>query len=255
MDITLIISYRNRINELTRCISSAFTTSNINKVVLVDAASTVETNNELHEFRLKWPKKSIRIVESPYRSSLSEAWNLGMMLSDTRYVVFASSDVNFLKSGWKEVLEDSFNKSEQYVLIYNHAVFGIDKKLITKIGWFDEGFAIGPHFDCDYMIRASEGGVSVSCVGDPGLYEHGDDPAVSGERANTDIPDRLPMNTVENEQYFKSKWASSWPGWVGYYTEDYGFPHPPTSIRGVTRLKSEIDPHPLYTQKFNELYS
>ncbi|HRI34941.1 MAG TPA: glycosyltransferase family A protein [Saprospiraceae bacterium] len=254
MDITLIISYRNRIKELCNCLTTAFTTSNIDKVILIDAASNKETNTELQEFRLKWSKKSIRIVESFYRSSLSEAWNLGVMLSDTRYVVFASSDVNFLKSGWKEVFEESFNKSQQYVLIYNHAVFGLDKKLITKIGWFDEGFGIGPHFDCDYMIRASEAGVLPSFVGDAGLYEHGDDLIISEKRATSEVEDRLPMNTIENEQYFKSKWSSSWPGWVGHYNPAIGFPHPPTSIHGLTRLKAEIDPHPFYTQKFRELY-
>jgi len=145
----------------------------------------------------------------------------------------------------------------QYVLLGNHAVFCIDKAIIPSIGWWDEEYKAGPHFDPDYMIRASEMGIQCVDVGNPGLYIHGDegDDKVAKERSQQDVKDRLPMHELHNEEYFKSKWDSSWVGWKQAILEGLAHkPHPPTHISQVVRKKPETDPHPIYTIKYRETY-
>jgi endo-1,4-beta-mannosidase len=84
-NITIVWSFRNRFNLLKRSIKSADETTpkNVN-FCLVDADSSEETIHELRDFCNQFKDRKIRICESSYRTTLSEAWNLGMMLSSTR---------------------------------------------------------------------------------------------------------------------------------------------------------------------------
>jgi len=246
---TMVWSFRNRFDVFRASIETAdrFTPKDVD-FCLVDAASTNDTLKSLREYCNTITDRTVRICESAYRSSLSEAWNLGMMLTPNRYIIFSSSDVRFISGGWFEELKDHQQQTgSQYILIDNHAVFLIDKMAIPQMGWFDEGFGIGAHFDCDYMIRASENGVILTITGANYHWIHqGDHDGEDLKRATTECPDRLPFNTMENEIYFKSKWESDWPGWKNDTPHPY---HPPTNISQVKRLKPEIDPHPLYTKK------
>jgi glycosyltransferase involved in cell wall biosynthesis len=246
-NVTIVWSFRNRIDVLKKSILSADKTTpkNVN-FCLVDAASTDETIKELRDFCNKIDNRIIRICESAYRTSLSEAWNLGMMLSDSRYVIFSSSDVEFISDAWFKVITST---NSEYVLLENHAVFLIDKLSIPSLGWFDEGFLSGPHFDVDYMIRASENNIRFSIIQNLGYYLHGDTEEETISRTTSEVEDRLPMNTLENEEYFMSKWQSGWPGWRNHLNSVHK-PHPPTHITQVQRKVSEIDPHPLYTKKY-----
>ena len=257
-ELTLIWSFRNRIPELITSMETAHTTCEHDvNFCLIDANSEWynvkllrKLTNKLQDPNMNMFDESIRdirICESSYRSSLTQAWNLGMMLSPTRYVAFASSDVEFKNPGWADLLLAMLKSGSKYVLIENHAVFGFDKAAIPEMGWFDEKFKAGRHFDCDYMIRASEAGIPVEVANNNGFYTHGEDSETLEERTTKEIKDRLPMNDKYNERHFKSKWQSSWPGWDGAST-----PHPPTRISQVKRLLPEIDPHPLYTERFKD---
>lgn len=246
---TIVWSFRNRLEILKNSISSADKTCPKNvDFCLIDAASTMDTIINLRKFCNEITDRTIKTCESTYRSSLSEAWNLGMMLTSNRYVIFASSDVIFLKPDWFNLIHACMvNHQKEYLLLENHAVFCIDKKCIPRLGWFDESFGIGPHFDVDYMIRASENNIKFGILHNRDYYVHeGEQKNEMKDRLAKDIENRLPMNNIENEIIFKKKWQSSWPGWSNY--EDNP-PHPPTHITQVKRLISEIDAHPLYTEK------
>lgn len=249
---TLIWSFRNRFEVLKQSIGTAdlFTPKDVH-FSLVDAASDDNTIQQLREYCNTITNRTIRICESSYRTGLSEAWNLGMMLTDNRYCIFSSSDVIFLSPNWFSVLRSHReNTQSEYILINNHAVFLIDKKAIPKMGWFDEEFVPGPHFDCDYMIRASENRVKLSIISNSGYFTHqGEHASEMVQRGSTEVPDRLPMHDFRNEDYFKSKWSSGWPGWRNYVNQE-NKPHPPVHITGAKRLKPEVDPHPIYTKKY-----
>jgi hypothetical protein len=220
---------------------------------LVDANSSEKSIKQLRIYCNQYTDRQIRICESIYRSSLQEAWNLGMMLTPNRYVIFVSSDVVFLKCGWYENLYDAIvYKGFEYTLLTNHAVFGLDKRVISKIGWFDERFGIGPLFDCDYMIRASEHNIRFHFIPNTGYYIHGDqDDAVLNIRRRREVfSDRLPLNDFINEKIFKAKWESNWPGEEETIRKGgTNLQHSPTNINQVKRRQVEIDPHPFYTEK------
>jgi glycosyltransferase involved in cell wall biosynthesis len=218
---------------------------------LIDAASTDETLRGLRSFCNTITDRKVRICESTYRGGLAETWNLGMMLTDNRYVIFVSSDCLFLRSGWFESFQAAVNRGGKYILMENHAVFCLDKQIIPVIGWFDEAYEGGPHFDPDYMIRASEQGIHWTSVPNKEFYLHGNDPIdIIKGRLVRDIPDRLPMHGFHNEEVFKAKWQSGWPGWKQAIQDGLtAMPHPPTHINQVKRMRPEIDAHPLYTQK------
>ena len=250
---TLAWSFRNRKETLFRSIETADRTCPKSvDFCLVDAASDEDTIKSLRLFCSKIEGRKIRICESSYRSSLSEAWNLCMMLTENRYIIFASSDVIFLRGGWLDAIKGGLQNS-QYILMQNHAVFCLDKKAIPKMGWFDEEYIAGPHFDPDLMIRASENGINLCDVGNHGFFVHGDesDLDVRKKRFGEGIKNRLPMNSFHNEEYFQKKWSSSWPGWKGAIARgEVHLPHPPTSISEAKRLLNEVDPHPIYTNKY-----
>jgi glycosyltransferase involved in cell wall biosynthesis len=254
-DVTIVWSFRNRINLLKRSIKSADETTpkNVN-FCLVDADSSEETIRELREFCNTIPDRKIRICESSYRTTLSEAWNLGIMLSPTKYIVFASSDIHFLTPSWFNIIKAGITNKARYLLLENHSVFMIDKDIIPVMGWFDEGFGLGPHFDVDFMIRASEHNIPVNIYPAQGTYSHNSSEEESSSihndldvtnRVANQIEDRLPMNDMFNEIVFKNKWESSWAGWTPSST-----PHPPTHISQARRKISEVDPHPSYTKKY-----
>jgi len=246
---TLIWSFRNRFEILKKSILSAHKYSPLDvDFCLIDAASDEETIKQLRELCNSLEGRTIRICESSFRSSLSQAWNLGMMLTKNRYVIFSSSDVLFTNSGWVEALKEVIiNQGNEYVLIDNHAVFGFDKKVIPKMGWFDEEFGIGPHFDTDFMIRASENNIRFGILQNNGYYKHGEDDDTK-QRLLSDCGDRLPMNSKVNENLFKAKWSSSWPGWIPVDENYNNLHHPPTHISQVRRMVNETDPHPIYTK-------
>lgn len=250
-DISVMWSFRNRLPELLKSLDTANKTCQPEiEFHLVDAASNDETIRELRSYCNGMDRK-IRVTESSYRTSLSEAWNLGMMLTDRRYIIFASSDVEFIKPGWVESIKSSLDSGNEYILMDNHSVFGFDKKAIPKMGWFDEEFIPGPHFDVDFMIRASERGVKFSTVSNAGFYTHHGIGGTYMERIKNPVENYLPMNDFTNEHVFKAKWQTQWPGWEqAFINGAHDVPHPPTHISQVRRSKPEIDPHPLFTKKY-----
>src|SRR5258706_2814435 len=246
--ITIVWSFRNRYEILKKSILTAHSTCPFYvNFCLVDAASDEITIRKLRIFCNTIKGRKIRICESAYRSTVSEAWNLGIMLSDTRYIVIASSDVEFVNNNWFKGIVKMIIKGYEYVLVENHAVFMIDKKIIPQIGWFDERYALGPHFDTDYMIKGSEGKVELINIENNGSYIHGDTEAMTIARKKGEVIDRLPMYENTNDIIFKQKWQTTWPGWENRI-------HPPTHISQVKRLSKEIDPHPYYSSKYEKMY-
>jgi hypothetical protein len=253
-DYTLTWSFRNRINILIESIKTAdLTCPKEIDFCLIDAASNENTILGLREYCSSIKERKIRICESSYRSSLAEAWNLSLMLTNTRYVIYSSSDLKFLKYGWYEYFLEA-TKISPYVLMKNHSLFCIDKRIIPKIGWWDEKFKAGPHFDPDYMIRASEQNIKILKINNDQFYIHEDDYDTSIKRLQGEVEDRLPMHDFYNEDYFNLKWHSDWPGWRdSIKNKERHMPHPPVNITQVKRLIEEVDQHPSYTKKFESI--
>lgn len=246
---TLVWSFRNRLPQIAYSLRSAnaLTPPDV-PFILVDGNSDLDVVKNLGPLCLSGDR-NIRPVFTNYRTTLWEAWNAGIMYSDTPYIIFASSDVLFTGAGWITPLRHYAELDHSYILLENHSVFAVSRKLVKSIGWFDEGFSHGGHADCDYMIRASEAEVPITVAPNIG-YKHGDTPEETAARINGEVKDRLPFNDKTNEIYFKRKWKSDWPGWPDHIEPGQNLPHPPTHISQVTRQFEETDWHPGYRAKY-----
>ncbi len=93
------------------------------------------------------------------KSSLTELWNLSIILSPTDWVLICNDDIEF-KEGWLEYLEKMID-SGKYDLIhlFHYGAMCIHKSMICKVGWFDERFRGGGFEDNDYQLRISEAGL------------------------------------------------------------------------------------------------
>jgi hypothetical protein len=249
-EFTMVWSFRNRIDVFIESIKGAdkFCPKKVN-FCLVDAASDEDQIQELRKFCSTIKDRKIRICESEYRTSLWEAWNLGIMLTDSRWVIFSSSDVKFLGDAWLRNIVNCINQGGEYVLVENHQVFCLDKKIIPKMGWFDENFVNGPHGDTDYYLRTSENNIRCMIIGSEQTIKHGDTEQESILRGEGKLENRLPMDNLSNEEYFNRKWKSSWPGWKNYLHQA-DRPHPPVHISQCQRLLQETNPHVLWSKKF-----
>ena len=100
-EFSLVWSFRNSIDVLIESIKSAhqYCPKRVN-FCLVDAASDEDQIKKLREFCNTIEDRKIRICESAFRTTLWEAWNLGFMLTETRWVIFSSSDVLFTGDAW-----------------------------------------------------------------------------------------------------------------------------------------------------------
>ena len=252
-DFTLVYCFKNRKNVFVKSLESAdkHLPKSVN-FLLIDGGSDYTELADIKYYTSQIAGREIRNIDSS-KNSLWEGWNYGYLHSSTRYVIYASSDVVFHSDGALDYIIQKLNEGCEYILLGNHAVFCIDRACLPRLGMWDERFNNGPHADCDYMIRASEAKIKVDCG--PNLwYNHGDSAEESAERLGEGLKDRLPMNDLHNERWFKEKWLSNWPGWENA-PDPTNLPHPPTSIAQVFRNKPEACPYPNFLKKMYDLYS
>lgn len=251
-DFTLVCSYKNRIEQLEDMVDSADRCLPVEvQFLLVDGGSTYKTLRHVSNIRDRF-NRHIRFLDCE-PNTLWQAWNYGYIHSSTRYVIYTSSDVVFQNRGILDYFKFRLNEGYQYILAGNHAVFCVDKAALPKMGMWDEEFNNGPHADCDMLIRASEANIKID-YGPNNWYTHGDTPNESKERLSSSVEDRLPMNTLDNEKHFKSKWESNWPGWENA-PDPLNLPHPPTHISQVKRRRMDHCPYPSYVEELREQYN
>ncbi len=248
---TLFTMFRNSIDNVIRYIQNAdLTCPKEVDFLLVDASSEDSSIRKLRDVCNAIEGRIIRVCESSYRTTGTEACNLGLMLSPNRYIIMSASDVVFTKPGWFDVVRYLFKeKGAEFAITPSGGITALDKKIIARVGWFDEHYGNGAHVDCDFIIRVTEQGINITSMPITGYFEHEGN---QEERRKQDLPDRMPIRDFTNERWFKEKWETTWPGWEDILANDLDvpLPHPPIYIHQVKRKIQEIDPHPIFRKKF-----
>ena len=249
---TLGCSYKNRVSQLETMVKTAdmYLPTDVN-FLLIDGGSSYENILRLRKTISEdiGFDREVRFLDSS-KNSLVQGWNYGLIHSDTRYVIYTSSDVVFHTNGIVDYFQSKIKEGYEYILAGNHAVFCLDKAAIPKMGMWCEEYRNGPHFDTHQLIKASEGNVKID-FGTNNWHNHGDTSEESRLRLKTDQKDRLPMNDFHNEKVFKSIWETDWLGWEEYVKNNPNFtnlPHPPISINQVKRNFPEICPYPYFME-------
>lgn len=187
-----------------------------------------------------FPEDYIRSVIVPDKSSLTELWNLSIILAPTDWVLICNDDVTF-NPGWVEYLEQQIATDKfDLIHLFHYGGMCIHKRLILKMGWFDENFNSGGFEDIDFQLRISEAGLkdrvdrSHDFIRKEGKVEVG-----HFMNHHRDVQANGSWAGGNNADWICEKWGRKSP-W------DFRIPS--------FRQSLEVNWHPAYTSKYEEKY-
>lgn len=247
-NISVAVPTRHRHLIINKFIDSLFTSISVttaqnNKIpfltILHDSPDNLDNNECVEDIDdIAAGCDNFRSVLIPEKSSLTELWNLSIMLSPTDWVFLCNDDIIF-KPGWLEYLEEKIEE-DKYLLVhlFHYGAMLFHKSLILKVGWFDERFRGGGYEDNDYQLRISEanlkdkvdrshdfirreGGREIGHFIDHLKYEY------KGEN----------WQGENNYEWCSTKWGNGC---------NWRLP--------AIRQSEEIDWHPRYTSRYNEKF-
>jgi hypothetical protein len=181
-----------------------------------------------------------RSVYIPDKSSLTELWNLSIIFAPTDWVLICNDDVTFNR-GWLEYLEEQI-VTDKYDMIhlFHYGGMCLHKRLILKMGWFDENFRGGGFEDIDYQLRISEAGLR-DRVDRSHDYIRTENKVEIGHFMNhhRDVQSNGSWSGENNAEWMCEKWGRKSP-------YDYRIPS--------FRQKREVNWYPSYTSKYEKKY-
>jgi hypothetical protein len=111
--------------------------------------SVVRTSELLRENELDYTE-----YVTPTKYSHTQLWNSLIMISSTEWTLVCNDDIKFHK-GWYEYLIDNLDKYLQ-INLQHYGGFCVSKRMILKLGWFDETLRGGGFEDVDWQLRIGE---------------------------------------------------------------------------------------------------
>jgi glycosyltransferase involved in cell wall biosynthesis len=151
-DYSIVFASFNRPKSLERGLKSItdsqYTFSS--KVVVDDCSEPANLDYIKHACK----EHGFTLITKVRNICLSHSWNLGLIFSKSRYVIKNVDDISYKnKDDWLQYFEDGFDKGFYKVRLYKSSAYGFDKTLITRVGWFDEGYQNALAEDTDYELR------------------------------------------------------------------------------------------------------
>lgn len=173
------------------------------------------------------------------KSSLTELWNLSIILAPTDWVLICNDDIEF-KDGWLEYLEETINSGKFLgIHLLNYGAMCFHKSMILRVGWFDERFRNGGYEDNDYQLRIDEAGIR-------NLIDW------SAAHITINGPLEITKFAIHTKHLHKSKigWGDPVNGqWMmEKWGRTSGFANP------SFRRQLDKDWHPRYTMRYTEKY-
>lgn len=168
------------------------------KSIDVDWSHLIIVDNSKESFCKKYEGRGATIYYFPENIGCARAWNLGLKAgADWTFIVGISA---VFPNGFSEILLD-IHKGSQYALItdLSYHCNAISKKLVEKIGFFDENFYPAYYEDTDFQRRMHLAGVD-----EPNIVI----PAYSTMMANSvTSKEGLPVHYQHLQDYYKEKWG------------------------------------------------
>jgi len=196
-------------------------------IIVIDNASSDGTD----AFLATRPR--LRIIKNPENRACAAAWNQGLKISTTPWILFLNNDV-VLPKKWLEDLVQ-FAESEQLDIVSpavgegdldydlekyaatftsrmksvkrlqtaSGACFLVHRRVFEAIGGFDENFRKGGNEDDDFFWRAKNAGFRMAISGCSYIHHFGSvtQRALLAERGST---------RAETIGYFRKKWGIGW---------------------------------------------
>lgn len=183
-DYTIIVPTRNNLKFANDFLQNCLNTSTYD-IILIDDFSDAKLDY-INDSR-------ITLVYNTTKQSLTKSWNQGIKLSKTNNVIICShkarpSSNDFIKNN------DLLNQGFGLVALNGFHFFSFNKYLLTKIGFFDEGFKSGYYEDNDCLNKL--------VVNDISYY-------LTEEMFDIRGSSGWEHMWAENQRYYFSKWIES----------------------------------------------
>jgi hypothetical protein len=105
---------------------------------------------------------NVKYITFEDHQSLAKCWNWILLMSSTQNNLFLNDDIS-VKQNFRYDFESHLRKNLNFFAINNSfSHFLLNKKIIKKIGWFDERFLGVGYEDGDYLIRLADGGIELN---------------------------------------------------------------------------------------------
>ena len=192
-------------------------------ILVVDNSPNSDTKNLHNGNQLDGPFYSnIEYVHYPQNYGVAGSWNLGLQ-KGADYTLILSTSVRFTKP-LKEVLAQIPAQANDTMAIYEgYHMVAISKKLIERVGYFDENFYPGYGEDADFGYR-----MDLLNIHPDSFYDAGNTSIGSGlqKRSGTWSWDTTStLRTGRLEDY----WAHKWGGHPGHFKKPFNNPDNPIS--------------------------
>jgi hypothetical protein len=196
-----------------------------------------EISNYLKNF------KNVKIVSFVEPQSLSKLWNLLIINSSTEKVLILNDDIAISTTFRKHLEQSNVLKSDISIINTSWSHFIITKKIVEKIGWFDERFPGVGNEDQDYECRLVIGNIVLADYKVKGLknivfqtkdFSYGNEIEVEQKKY-----------VKKNKTFFDSKWELS-------ETERTGFKYV-RIVEKYVRLKRGMDTPKFYSGVFQRV--
>lgn len=159
----------------------------------------------------------IHICTLPRNIGCSGAWNLIIKSFITEpYWLIAGNDVMFMP-GFLEKMSHTMNEGE-YDMAHgingDFSVFALNRKVVQKVGLFDESFYPAYFEDIDYAHRLQQTAIR-RCLSVGGEYKHGDlvnsynDASMTLRNEDRERSGAIRRAYVMNSKFFARKWGGN----------------------------------------------
>jgi len=238
-NISVAVATRHRWQPMKEFVDSFMNTTDYNfsgrpaLTMLLDSPDKLHTDYTLSEndfLTSTFSEDYIRSVLIPEKSGLAELWNWCVMLAPTDWVLICNDDATF-KPGWLEYLEEQI-ATDKFDMIHllHYGGMCLHKRLILKMGWFDENFRGGGFEDNDHQLRIFESGIKdrINRTQDYKFMDHHKDVSKNGS-----------WRGENNAPWLCQKWGRR--SYTNFRIPSF-------------RRQGEVDWHPAYTKKYEEKY-
>jgi len=195
---SIIIPVLNHVHYTSQCVHDLYATVVENaEIIIINNGSTDGTGKFLSEHN------NLKILKNPQNKGCAYSWNQGIKESKGEWIIILNNDVR-LPDKWLEnlisyatnndldvvspgmregVLDYNFrNYSQEYTKLMHRAFrkwtpsgvcFALRRKVIDKIGYFDENYKIGQYEDADFFRRCKIARLKMGITGASFIHHFG----------------------------------------------------------------------------------
>ena len=182
MKVTFAFPCRNRVSMANEAIQAVLDNSQCDILIIDDASDNPDGKYTDHN--------RVNVIYNKQKQGLVTSWNQILRESKTEYVIFGCDKIRVTETDINRI-KNKLNEGYACVATYLMGIFGISKELTTRIGMFDEGYAVNGFEDTDWMNKLF--------INDLALY-------ISTETKYLNTGSSWGHSDLTNKNYYDTKW-------------------------------------------------